>query len=436
MIRFLLFCLLALSASSFAQTASSPTLITAPMIGAVETNSAKLWVLYKNGSRHIFKLKDAQDNTLIDPLPSYYAIADSKGDTALTLDFAGLKPNHKYSVAYTCEVKRETDCDFTTKEDVPVKDMEFLAGSCAYMNTDFTRICFPGADSRIFASMRREKSDFMLWVGDNIYYMGKQYTSYANMFKRNLRVRRQFLVLKHFLASQPQYAIWDDHDYGPNDADRTWHLKDTALIVFKGFWPNKYPSNVEGNYFSYRYYDAEFFMTDDRWYRDPEGDTAASFFGPIQLRWLKEQLRKSDATFKFLVIGSQVLNDNHHGESYAKYSKERNELLDFIVDNNIKGVVFITGDKHYSELSKRDWKGYTFYDFTSSPLTSPIINRRYMSAYRNTYSVKGTVLYHRNFGKISITGPATDRSCKMAIYGVGGKKKWEYTIHASDIGKR
>jgi len=54
-----------------------------------------------------------------------------------------------------------------------------------------------------------------------------------------------------------------------------------------------------------------------------------------------------------------VLDDSYWGESYAKYPKERNDLFDFIAANNIKGVILLTGDRHYAELSKRNWKGYT-----------------------------------------------------------------------------
>lgn len=270
-----------------------------------------------------------------------------------------------------------------------------------------------------------------------MYYLGKQYRSYDNMFERNLKVRNYFPVLQLFLAQQPNYAIWDDHDYGWNDADRNFPLKDTALKIFKGFWPNTY--NTEDTFrntcFTYRYYDAEFFMTDDRWYRDPEGDTAGSYFGPKQVAWLKDKLSSSNATFKFICSGSQVLNDSYYGESYAKYSKERNELLDYIANNNIKGVIFLSGDKHFAEMSKRDWKGYPMYDFTSSPLTSPVIKLR-TSGFVNTYSVPGTLLYRKNFGKISISGEPDNRVCKMEIFGKGGDKKWEYVLNANDLHRK
>lgn len=108
--------------------------------------------------------------------------------------------------------------------------------------------------------MKQKQSDFMVWLGDDVYYLGKDYKSYEGMFDLNIRLRKSFRKYRTFLASQPHYAIWDDHDYGPNDCGKEYSLKDSSLKVFKGMWPNTYPEGVQfnGNYFNFRYYDAEF----------------------------------------------------------------------------------------------------------------------------------------------------------------------------------
>jgi len=427
---------ISLSIFLFAQNPEKPKLITGPIVGSVTKNSARVWIAYRGDGQNMMWLIDTVDKTVFYPT-GYNKINNNKGVTALNMDFTGLQPEHVYRTVFIKEVGLRPKCVFTAQADSAVKDFDFLVGSCALMNTDFSRFVFPGFSASIFEVMRRKKSDFMLWLGDTMYYLGKQYRSYDNMFERNLKVRNYFPVLQLFLAQQPNYAIWDDHDYGWNDADRNFPLKDTALKIFKGFWPNTY--NTEDTFrntcFTCRYYDAEFFMTDDRWYRDPEGDTAGSYFGPKQVAWLKDKLSSSNATFKFICSGSQVLNDSYYGESYAKYSKERNELLDYIANNNIKGVIFLSGDKHFAEMSKRDWKGYPMYDFTSSPLTSPVIKLR-TSGFVNTYSVPGTLLYRKNFGKISISGEPNNRVCRMEIFGKGGDKKWEYVLNANDLQRK
>ena len=410
-----------------------PTIVAGPVIGNVTQHKAKLWIGYKGNVTNILVLQDTIDKTLIVPF-QISKLADGRGDTSLTVDFAGLQAGRCYRTICAIKSKHPITATFTTQDVSEVKDINFLAGSCALLNTGITRAAFPGASIRIFKHMAASHADFMIWLGDNIYYLGNQYKSYANMYKRNIDIRQKFRLLNTFLASQPNYTIWDDHDYGWNDADKNFPLKDTALIVYKSFWPNYYVDS-QITYYTFRQYDAQFFMTDGRWFRDKEGDTTGAFLGPEQLNWLKNQLLQSEATLKFICIVSQVLNDNEHGESYAKFPKERNHLLDFIAEHNIKGAIFLTGDKHYSEMSLRDWHGYPMYDFTCSPMTSPVISRKGMAAYRNTYSIKGSVFYRKNYGRITLTGAVGARICHIELHGKSGAKLWEYIIEANRIQK-
>lgn len=427
--------LLILPHFAFSQTNSAPKLTAGPLVGSVTTTSAKVWISYKGDGPFAVSLQDTVDKTVINSV-GQHKIADRWGDTALILDYTGLKAGHSYRVTHTLRSKWTPDCKFTTQIDTPVKDIDFLFGSCALLTTGILRCAFPGADVSIYKRMARTQTNFMVWLGDNVYLLGSDYKNYDNMFRRNLVVRSKFHLMRKFLAAQPNYAIWDDHDYGWNDADRTFPLKEDALKVFRGMWPNTYEDKVKQTYFTFRYNDAEFFMTDGRWWRNPPGDTAGEFLGPEQMSWLKEKLLKSNATFKFICMGSQILNDNHHGESYAHYPVERNQLFDFIATNNIKGVIFLTGDKHYTELSKRDWKGYPMYDFTSSPISSPVLNHKHVKAYNNPWSIKGTVIYRKNWGRIKITGPMDDRSVRLETWGLHGKLRWDYTIKSDELSRK
>jgi alkaline phosphatase D len=434
--KYCVYALMLLSIPEFAFSQNtSPTLTAGPFVGSVATTSAKVWIAYRGSGPFTVTLRDTNDNTISNPIATS-KIGDSDGDTSMILDFAGLKAGHSFSVSYTLIAKHAPDCRFTAQADVAVRDLDFLFGSCALLTRRIWGIFIPGTDVKIFRQMAKTKTDFMVWLGDNLYYLGSDYKSYDNMFRRNLEVRSKFRLMRNFLAAQPNYAIWDDHDYGWNDADKTFPFKDNALKVFRGFWPNTYERNVKLTYFTFRYADAEFFMTDGRWYRNPPGDTAGDFLGAEQLRWLKDKLLKSDATFKFICMGSQVLNDNEHGESYAHYPRERNDLLNYIVDHNIKGVIFLTGDKHYAELSKRNWRGYPFYDFTSSPITSPVMPRKWLRGFHNPLSVKGTVIYSKNYGRINITGPSGSRSVKLELYGKGGNLRWERVIKSEELSRK
>jgi alkaline phosphatase D len=130
------------------------------------------------------------------------------------------------------------------------------------------------------------------------------------------------------------------------------------------------------------------------------------------------------------------LNANGFGESYEQYKKEHNDLIDFITLNNIKGVVFLTGDKHYSEVCKRVINDYPVYDFTCSPITTPALPRKLLGAYNNADRVLESDYAKKNFGKISITGEKGNRIAKIEVFSVGGKLKRTLTIPASELQKK
>ncbi len=413
-------------------------LFAGPIVGSVTTTSAKIWIGYRGKGKNAVILGDTATRKLY--YPTDYSYLASGGKVALTFEFTGLQPGHRYNVLVSIAGwKTHTKASFRTLDDTAAKDFTFVLGSCALLNTDITRLVFPGFKAHIFGAMHRKPADFMLWLGDNVYYMkAKQYNTVDGMFSRNMRVRSSFIQLKSFMISMPHYAIWDDHDYGPNDSDGRWHAKDSSLMIFKSFWPNTYPEQPQfrGNYFSFRHYDAEFFMMDDRFFRDPPGDTSSRMLGESQMVWLKNKLLLSDATFKFIAIGTQVLSEIGFGETYSQYPHERQELLDFISQNNIKGVIFLSGDKHYSEMCRKVVNGYPMVDFTSSPITSPPLPRLLLGVMRDPTRIPGTGYGHRNFGRINLSGPVGSRKCTLQIYGKWGRKRRELVIDQNELQRK
>lgn len=429
------FLLLALLCSTLHIVAQKPKLFSGPVLGSVTPTSVKVWIGYRGNGNNAIMLADTVAKQVYYPSDVSY-IKNKKGHIALTMTFTKLKPGTQYKVLVKIDGWGATDkVSFTTPLDTPVHDFNFITGSCLLLQTDIFRPIFPGSSILILKRMQKQNGDFMLWLGDNLYMWKPHYKSYEGMFKRYMKVRRAFKLHNRFLSHQPSYAIWDDHDYGPNDAGAEWQLKDTALKVFKAFWPNTYPEapSFNGNYFKFSRYDADFFMMDDRYFRGKQGDSTASFLGENQMIWLKQQLQASTASFKFIAIGSQVVSRMGFGEKYNEYSRERAELFDFIADNNIKGVIFLSGDMHFTELCKENWKGYPMYDYSCSPLTSPPLPLRLVKMQTNPLRVEGTKTQGRNFGKISISGEPGNRICTIETFNRRGKKKWSHSIAQQEL---
>jgi alkaline phosphatase D len=173
------------------------------------------------------------------------------------------------------------------------------------------------------------------------------------------------------------YAIWDDRDYGDSDDDRTNPMRLEVAAIFERYWAN--PSygvepGLDGIYSHVRIGGAEVFLLDDRFWRDPDSLRASpskTILGRAQKEWLFEALAASDAPLKVIAIGHQVLVDYHEWESYAMFAHERGEILDWIRDRRIGGVVFVDGDRHLSELMRDEREGlYPLYELTASPIAN------------------------------------------------------------------
>ena len=148
--------------------------------------------------------------------------------------------------------------------------------------------------------------------------------------------------------------------------------------------------------------------------------------GKAQLEWLKNSLSYSNASFKVVVIGGQVLTTAKRYETYVNYGfhEERQEIIDYIQQEGIKNVVFLDGDRHHTEFSKLEQDKYpTIYDLTISPLTSHHSSTN-PEEEKNLNRVPNTFIGQRNFGHLSFSGKYEERVMKIQVFDSDGKELW------------
>jgi alkaline phosphatase D len=305
------------------------------------------------------------------------------------------------------------------------QDISFLVGSCAF---PYPFLFWGGKDKEvIYNTMRNHNKDFMLWMGDNVYYLFGEWKSKRKMHRKNLKMRFK-PSLKSFLESCPQYATWDDHDYGPNNAGGTNSSKYETLEMFKKYWGNPYYGldTLPGVFSHFSQSDADFFLLDSRFYAN---DT--SMLGVQQMRWLKEKLKASKANFKFIISGTQILADNPTGEDLGDFGTAREKMLTFLEKEHITGVIFLSGDRHYGELMKLDREGtYPLYEMTSSPLTS-IVNPG--PTKNNKLRLPKTLVLDLNFGKVHLFGNNETRRCRLELFDKEGNLFWQHDVFLSEL---
>jgi alkaline phosphatase D len=401
-----------------------------PMVGHVQLRDAIIWVQTIQASDvRITYLEEGSDAAAKETNSVKSELAN---DHIVTFYLRGLTPGTKYKYqvwvgrslqVFPYELSFTTQTHWQYRTEPP--SFRFVAGSCAYVNDpDFDR---PGkgygSNYQIYKYIDSLKPAFLLWLGDNTYLREGDFESRAGIFNRQSHTR-SLAEMRPLMAHTPNYAIWDDHDYGTNDANRTFRLKNHSLDAFKAFWPTEYyhTNGLEGITHSYVYNDCEFFMLDNRWYKT--ADTSGTLLGRTQLDWFKESLMSSQASFKFVAIGGQFLSDFKGYENVANYARERQEMIDFIDQNKIKNVIFLTGDRHHSEVTKLVTKnGVSIYDITSSALTSSTYDH---SKEPNTLRVAGSIFGVNNFAEITITGDRKNRKLGLRFIDSYGKELYKY----------
>ena len=409
-----------------------------PMIGHVSHAEAKLWMQTAKSQTIEFAYRSVQSEEKW----LYSQPFVTRANDAFICEFTlkNLNPGHtyEYRVALNNQLQKPIGKQqFTTASHwayrTPPPNFCFVIGSCAYINEeayDREGKAYGGA-YQIFESMANQDPDLMLWLGDNVYFREPDWTTRSSMLHRYTH-SRNISALQQLLANTPQYAIWDDHDFGPNNSDGSFINKGLSKEVFDLFWANpdqNHPA-LDGITNQFEWSDCHFFLLDNRFNRSPNDrkDGERSVLGESQLEWLKDALVYSPASFKFIALGGQFLNTAPVFENYSAngFDKERKELIDFIYLHQIKNVVFLTGDRHHSEMSMLQTEGKpTIYDLTISPLTSGVHDA---SQEANLLRVDGSHIAKRNFGFLKVDGELKDRLLTIEIKDSEGLLLWQTQI--------
>ena len=284
---------------------------------------------------------------------------------------------------------------------------------------------------RIFRAMRALDPDFFLCSGDTVYADGPLATTAAlpdgwtwrnvvtqektkvaetlDEFRGQFRYNLLDDNLRAFNALVPQVNQWDDHEVTNNwypgevlDDPRYALERRVDVLAARGrqaffeYLPIRETRAQDGRiYRAIRYGPLlDVFVLDLRTYKDPNTpglETApdGGVFGERQLRWLKEALRASTATWKVIAAdlplglivpdgtGGAIegIAQGRAGEPRGR-ELEVADLLSFINRKDISGTVWLTADVHYTaahhyapeRATFRDFR--PFWEFVSGPLNA------------------------------------------------------------------
>lgn len=289
-------------------------------------------------------------------------------------------------------------------KDKPLERIAF--GSCALQSEP----------QPIWKEVRESRPDVFLLIGDNIYGDTDDMKVMREKYAQ-LDAQPEFAKLR---KKVPFLATWDDHDYGRNNAGEEYPFRKESQQVFLDFMraPKDSPRRTQEGVYSANIFGpvgkrVQIFLLDTRYFRSPlledtspnrrnpyigSTNADATILGETQWRWFEEQLRQP-AEVRLVVSSIQVISPNHGGEKWMNFPLERERLFKLIRDTKAEGVIFLSGDRHFAELSVIDGGvGYPLYDFTSSGLNR---GRDWRYPESNPHRVQ-MMHYGDNFGLIEI----------------------------------
>lgn len=421
--------------------AQKPRLYAGPMQGHTTDSTLTIWLMAAQKRAVNYSL--SHNGEVVDQVSSKMVLEKEncwRKMCPVTLYFIGLQPGTGYQLSVqgaddTIHFQRKFYTLSEYDHHFP-PSFTVLTGSCFMRGTGgLTQMVDNRSATPIYKAMKEVPADVMLWLGDNLYYIF-EFISDRGMRRKNVETRL-LPEIQGLITGKIHYSIWDDHEFGPNNSDGSFKRKDASTRIFHAFWPN--PPEVrttDQHYYSFRLFDAEFFMLDGRYHSDRGTISPHTLLGEDQLEWLKSSLIASEATFKILALGNQWHNDKRPGSRELFYgSTEYEPLMSFLDSMRIEGLFLLSGDVHYAVLQKVERPdSYPLYELTSSAVSSwPNTGPEKWPSSLSSYAVPETLFTGNNYSTLHFSGLAGSRSLTVSTYNIHGKKVWEYSIQEENL---
>jgi phosphodiesterase/alkaline phosphatase D-like protein len=366
---------LALRTGSESAAAVSEGKFTGPLVGHVDTSSARVWLRPGTQLQSVrgWECEVQSDGQVV---ARAEARLDADHDYTVVFDLAGLTADTAYRFRISPSTKAgrvRAVGEFRTPpdDDKPAR-VTLGVGSCA-----------PSKPSHVWTRIVQEDCQGFVFLGDTPYVD----TTDLSVARQRHRTFLEQPEIAQMIASRPCWGTWDDHDFGLNDGHGDFQGKHVGRLAFTEYRANasfgQDPTGrpqaerfgpARGIHTSFRWGPIEVFLIDPRWFSRTEASwadpTRDGCIGKAQWDWLRASLKASRAPFKALATG-MIWDDKKNSEKddWHTYAHERDAIFDFIRDQKIDGCFLLGGDIHVSRaLNYGPRCGYELWQFIVSPL--------------------------------------------------------------------
>ncbi len=313
---------------------------------------------------------------------------------------------------------------FTTFESGPMS-FTVAAASCARL----------GSNGAVYETIASFAPDLFVITGD-LFYADYVETAahYEHAYASTLAQPAQAALY----SAVPIAYVWDDHDYGRNNSDRTMPYRQLAFDAYDTNVPHYPLAQSDAIYQSFAMGRVQFVLLDDRSHRDPNSDPDTqdkTILGADQLTWLQERLLAGRDDYALTVIVNQVpwVTAAEPGADYwGGYTFERQAIADFIAEHDIDNILMVAGDAHMVAIDDGTNTDYSATGNASFPLLQAAALDRPGSVKGGPYS-EGAFPGGGQFGLIEVTdtgGP----TIAVRLYGLDWKGEvrveYNFTVNA------
>lgn len=269
--------------------------------------------------------------------------------------------------------------------------------------------------------------DVFVWMGDNIYGDTKDMSV--------LRAKYEHLAKKpdyrRISESATILGIWDDHDYGANDAGKEFAFKAESQQEFLDFLKVDKESPRRKRQGVYHYEDlgpkgqqVRLILLDTRYHRDEIGSDG-TILGKEQWAWLEKSLQESEAEVNIIVSSIQVLPSDHRFEKWSNFPSEKERLFKLLAKEEVPPVLILSGDRHLAEISLEPSRlGYPLYEITSSALNNSFGRNRNE---KNSLRV-GENYVQNNFGILTFNWKGDFPEIEAAVFDEKGEIQLKVSV--------
>jgi alkaline phosphatase D len=323
--------------------------------GDAGAEQISLWTQYRGTTALFAAVWEMLDDTTGELVAWTQVTAGGAGFAQLDVD--GLVPDRAHRFAFVevegnQAVRRSPLGRFRTALDVDAsRVLRFGASACTSNGRSMATIEQAG---------NRTDLDFFALLGDTTYNDG---SSSRDDFRARWTQNLSTEGYRRLRASTSLVATWDDHEISNNWNPETINdgvLAEGAASFFEHLPIRRNAQQRDRVYRSTRWgRTAEVFVLDSRSERRPSTRTSsnAQYLSRAQMNWLKAGLAASPCTFKVILNSVPVTNfpglfDFVANDRWEGYAAARTEILSFIDDEQLGGVLWVSGDFHLGSAGR------------------------------------------------------------------------------------